>query len=314
MSATLGTSACEAALEADSGAAAGAEGGVSSPRVTLGIAAYNGERFLAEAIESCLAQDYADFELLIVDDASTDSTPAVIARYASDPRVRVVTHAREPRHRRRVQLDRRARPRRADRTPRPRRHRAPRPAQPRGGRLRRASRHGGRARRRGHDRRLRPRRGRVALGRVRPRGADAHAGAAPQLPGRPDDHDPPARVRRGGRLRRGLPDVQRLRPVAAGGPQVPLSPLWRRAADPLPPPRRELLGRVGQGREVDEVSRRARGRRRARGLGDARTGGRFAGGGARAAGRRARTPGPPPAAARRPPAQKTACAVAAGSS
>ncbi len=66
---------------------------MSAPRVTLAIAAYNGERFLAEAIESCLAQDYADFELLIVDDASTDSTPAVIARYASDPRVRVVTHA-----------------------------------------------------------------------------------------------------------------------------------------------------------------------------------------------------------------------------
>ena len=65
---------------------------MSTPRVTLAIAAYNGERYLAEAIESCLAQDYADFELLIVDDASTDSTPAVIARYASDPRVRVVTH------------------------------------------------------------------------------------------------------------------------------------------------------------------------------------------------------------------------------
>jgi glycosyltransferase involved in cell wall biosynthesis len=65
---------------------------MSTPRVTLGIAAFNGERYLAEAIESCLGQDYADFELLIVDDASTDSTPAVIARYAADPRVRVVTH------------------------------------------------------------------------------------------------------------------------------------------------------------------------------------------------------------------------------
>ena len=48
---------------------------MSSPRVTLAIAAYNGERYLAEAIESCLAQDHPDFELLIVDDASTDSTP-----------------------------------------------------------------------------------------------------------------------------------------------------------------------------------------------------------------------------------------------
>ncbi len=66
---------------------------MSSPAVTLAIAAYNGERYLAEAIESCLAQDHPDFELLIVDDASTDSTPAVIAAYASDPRVRVVTHA-----------------------------------------------------------------------------------------------------------------------------------------------------------------------------------------------------------------------------
>jgi glycosyltransferase involved in cell wall biosynthesis len=65
---------------------------VSAPRVTLAIAAYNGERYLAEAIESCLAQDHDDFELLIVDDASTDSTAAVIAGYAGDPRVRVVTH------------------------------------------------------------------------------------------------------------------------------------------------------------------------------------------------------------------------------
>ena len=65
---------------------------MSSPRVTLAIAAYNGERYLAEAVESCLAQDYADFELLIVDDASSDSTPAVIARYTDDPRVRVVRH------------------------------------------------------------------------------------------------------------------------------------------------------------------------------------------------------------------------------
>jgi glycosyltransferase involved in cell wall biosynthesis len=65
---------------------------MSAPRVTLAIAAYNGERFLAEAIDSCLAQDFDDYEVLIVDDASTDSTPAVIARYAAHPRVRIVTH------------------------------------------------------------------------------------------------------------------------------------------------------------------------------------------------------------------------------
>jgi glycosyltransferase involved in cell wall biosynthesis len=63
-----------------------------APRVTLAIATYNGERYLAEAIESCLAQDYDDYELLIVDDCSTDGTRDVIARYAGHPRVRVVLH------------------------------------------------------------------------------------------------------------------------------------------------------------------------------------------------------------------------------
>ena len=63
-----------------------------APRVTLAIATYNGERYLAEAIESCLTQDYDDYELLIVDDCSTDGTRDVIARYAGHPRVRVVLH------------------------------------------------------------------------------------------------------------------------------------------------------------------------------------------------------------------------------
>ena len=54
------------------------------------------------------------------------------------------------------------------------------------------------------------------------------ARAPAQLPGRPDDDDPPARVRAGRRLRRRLPDVQRLRPVAAGGAAVPLPPLRAR--------------------------------------------------------------------------------------
>ncbi|TRZ87059.1 glycosyltransferase [bacterium] len=52
------------------------------PRVSVITCAYNGERFLDQAIESILAQTYADFEYIVVDDASTDGSPAIIARYA----------------------------------------------------------------------------------------------------------------------------------------------------------------------------------------------------------------------------------------
>lgn len=57
------------------------------PRVTVLIPVYNGEKFLAEAIESILGQTFTDFELLIIDDGSTDSTPRVISAF-NDPRIR----------------------------------------------------------------------------------------------------------------------------------------------------------------------------------------------------------------------------------
>ncbi len=59
------------------------------PRVSIGMPVFNGEAYVAEAIESILAQTYRDFELIISDNGSTDATPAICRRYAgADDRVR----------------------------------------------------------------------------------------------------------------------------------------------------------------------------------------------------------------------------------
>lgn len=64
---------------------------MSAPEITVLMTVYNEERFLRQAIDSILAQTYPHFELLVVDDASTDDSPAILASY-TDPRVRVVTN------------------------------------------------------------------------------------------------------------------------------------------------------------------------------------------------------------------------------
>jgi glycosyltransferase involved in cell wall biosynthesis len=61
-----------------------------TPRVSVVMANYNYARFLPAAVESVLAQTERDFELVIVDDGSTDNSLAVIDRYLADPRVRCV--------------------------------------------------------------------------------------------------------------------------------------------------------------------------------------------------------------------------------
>ncbi|WP_428665801.1 glycosyltransferase [Reyranella sp.] len=58
----------------------------ATPRVTVVIPTYNAVRWLHETVDSILAQKFRDFELLVLDNASTDDTPAVIGRY-SDSRV-----------------------------------------------------------------------------------------------------------------------------------------------------------------------------------------------------------------------------------
>lgn len=62
---------------------------MSEPKVVIGLPVYNGQRFVAQAIESHLSQSYGDFVLVISDNGSTDSTPQICRDYASrDPRVR----------------------------------------------------------------------------------------------------------------------------------------------------------------------------------------------------------------------------------
>ena len=73
----------------------GAQTGSQPPSVSVVLTAYNREHYIAESIESVLAQSYRDFELIIVDDASSDRTAAIIESYArTDPRIRMEVNDR----------------------------------------------------------------------------------------------------------------------------------------------------------------------------------------------------------------------------
>jgi glycosyltransferase involved in cell wall biosynthesis len=59
------------------------------PRVSIGLPVYNGEKYLPPALDSLLAQTFTDFEIIISDNASTDSTPDICKAYAArDARIR----------------------------------------------------------------------------------------------------------------------------------------------------------------------------------------------------------------------------------
>jgi len=62
-----------------------------TPRVSVLMAVYNGEKYLPEAIESILNQTFTDFEFLIVDDGSTDRTQEIINSY-QDPRIKLISN------------------------------------------------------------------------------------------------------------------------------------------------------------------------------------------------------------------------------
>jgi glycosyltransferase involved in cell wall biosynthesis len=66
---------------------------MTSPRVTVLVPVYNGAAYLDEAVRSVLDQTFTDFELLIIDDGSTDRSVEIIRGFA-DPRIRLERNER----------------------------------------------------------------------------------------------------------------------------------------------------------------------------------------------------------------------------
>src|SRR5579864_5701533 len=59
------------------------------PAVSVIVPNYNHARFLRRRIDSVLQQTFQDFELILLDDCSTDDSRSILLSYASDPRVRI---------------------------------------------------------------------------------------------------------------------------------------------------------------------------------------------------------------------------------
>ena len=59
------------------------------PKVSIIIPNYNHARYLRQRIDSVLQQTYQDFEIILMDDCSTDESRTILSEYAGDPRVRI---------------------------------------------------------------------------------------------------------------------------------------------------------------------------------------------------------------------------------
>ena len=66
---------------------------MGQPQVSVVIPVWNGERYLKQAIESILGQDFTDFELIVIDDGSTDWSAGIAGSFTGDPRVKLLTQA-----------------------------------------------------------------------------------------------------------------------------------------------------------------------------------------------------------------------------
>src|SRR5882762_3625197 len=62
---------------------------MNTPKVSVGLPVYNGEKYLRLALDSLLKQEFKEFEVVISDNASTDGTAEICKRYAEkDKRIR----------------------------------------------------------------------------------------------------------------------------------------------------------------------------------------------------------------------------------
>jgi len=64
---------------------------MTAPAFTVVMPAHNAEATVGRAIESVLAQELGEFELVVVDDGSTDGTRARVGEFLDDPRIRVIS-------------------------------------------------------------------------------------------------------------------------------------------------------------------------------------------------------------------------------
>ncbi|HKO02292.1 MAG TPA: glycosyltransferase, partial [Thermoanaerobaculia bacterium] len=63
-------------------------------RLSVVMSVFNGERDLTRTLDSIAAQSEGDFELIVVDDGSTDATASILSQYAArDKRLRVITQS-----------------------------------------------------------------------------------------------------------------------------------------------------------------------------------------------------------------------------
>ena len=60
-------------------------------KVSIILTAHNYGRYLSKALGSALSQNYDNFEVIVVDDGSTDNTPKVIAKFEEDERLKTLT-------------------------------------------------------------------------------------------------------------------------------------------------------------------------------------------------------------------------------
>lgn len=66
---------------------------MKNPKISVVMPVYNGQEFLGEAIKSILSQSFRDFELIIVNDGSTDNTLGIIEKF-KDKRIRVINNVK----------------------------------------------------------------------------------------------------------------------------------------------------------------------------------------------------------------------------